>query len=58
MGFAILGDAGDDGPDAAGLPSQAPAGGSHLERALAKVGRRLIPLTMAIAISNHMDRSK
>lgn len=28
------------------------------ERALAKVGRRIIPLFMLIAMANHMDRSK
>jgi hypothetical protein len=58
MGFELFGSSAEDGPDAAGLPSQSPGGGSHLDRALSKVGRRIIPLTMAIAISNHMDRSK
>jgi hypothetical protein len=42
------------GGDCSGGAAAAP----ELESALRKAGRRLIPLTMLIAITNHMDRSK
>ena len=31
---------------------------SSVERALAKVGRRVLPLCFAVALMNHLDRSK
>ena len=46
------------GDSGKGRPAQGDAASPALESALRKAGWRLVPLTMAIAISNHMDRSK
>jgi hypothetical protein len=38
--------------------AQAAGARAEVERALRKVGARVVPLFMAIAMANHMDRSK
>jgi len=57
MGFELLHNAAadEDGSAKEGAAAQRSA---VVDQALIKVGRRLIPLCMCIAISNHMDRSK
>jgi hypothetical protein len=58
MGLYDVGSAKDveraRGPSAegSGLAAQ------NVESALRRVGRRLIPLCMGVAITNHLDRSK
>jgi hypothetical protein len=59
MGFDVISSGGSRGDEDAGtLPVAKGSGGAALDRALSKVGRRIIPLVMGIAIANHMDRSK
>ena len=52
------GGAGSKDEQSGGGAAAAPSASPEVESALRKAGLRLIPLTMAIAVVNHMDRSK